>query len=387
MGRLRASQLIAWANLALSLVFLALGCAVALAQSSLDEDFKDGTLDLTTWCPCQINLRGSPYYFTLDPNDPNDRLLSIPVDSHSLGGNQCRRKAPDYECKPAGMVAKMNVDTENRKSNGSKDIEELGPSFFAARPGVSSVAGGRDPYCTDEVMKRARAAKEEDECFERQELRLQEDKAPPAGERYVYEIRFRMPAKVEDYTHSVRWVIAQWKQEPVAKKYGREFGDKWGPSPFLAQRYDDGVLHVTVQDEHCRCLVASAPHPFGKRFVWANGAAKECRSTHPAHEGAACSSTLKLKFGENPVLESPAGRFVDMKYIVQAGRESVSQIDIFQNGRFIVSVSGKIGYDVDPLAKPIAKFKIGHYRDYMPFEYVMDIDSIKIGKERPGSQP
>ncbi|TMJ39658.1 MAG: hypothetical protein E6G89_09750 [Alphaproteobacteria bacterium] len=82
------------------------------------------------------------------------------------------------------------------------------------------------------------------------------------------------------------------------------------------------------------------------------------------------------------MLESPAGRFVDMKYIVQAGRESVSEIDIFQNGRFIVSVSGKIGYDVDPLVKPVAKFKIGHYRDYMPFDYVMDIDSIKIRKER-----
>lgn len=380
MGRLGVSQLIAWA--APGLALLVLGCAPVFAQSSLDEDFKDGTLDLTTWCPCQINLRDSPYYFTVDPNDPNDRMLSIPVNDHSLGGNQCRRKAPDYECRPPGTAAQMNVSAGSRKSNGGKDIEELGPSFFAARPGISSVAGRRDPYCTDEVMKRALAAKEEDGCFERQELRLQEDKVPPAGERYIYEIRFRMPAKVEDETHSVRWVIAQWKQEPVSKKYAREFGNKWGPSPFLAQRYDDGVLHVTVQDEHCRCLVASARHPYGKSFEWTDGPAKECRSTHPADEGAACSSTLRLKFGENPVLESPAGRFVDMKYIVQAGRESVSQIDIFQNGRFIVSVLGEIGYDVDPLAKAITKFKIGHYRDYMPFDYVMDIDSIKIEKAR-----
>jgi len=383
MGRFGVSQLIAWA--APGLALLALGCAPALAQSSLDEDFKDGTLNLNTWCPCQINLHDSPYYFTVNPDDPNDRMLSIPVDGHSLGGNQCRRKAPDYECGTPGIAAKMNVGAQ--RSESPKVVEKLGPSFFAARLGVSSVAEGGNPYCTDEVMKRARAAKEEGECFERQELRLQEDKAPPAGERYVYDIRFRMPAKVEDYAHSIRWVIAQWKQEPVSKKYGMEFGDKWGPSPFLAERYDDGVLHVTVQDEHCRCLVASAPHPIGKSFDWTSGPAKECISTHPAHDGQSCSSTLKLKFGKNPVLQSPAGRFVDMKYVVQAGRDSVSQIDIFQNGRFIVSVSGKIGYDVDPLAKPITKFKIGHYRDYVPFDYVMDIDSIKIEKERPGSKP
>jgi len=378
MGRLGASHVI---NLAPGMALLALTCAPALAQSSLDEDFKAGALDYTAWCPCQINLRDSPYYFTVDPDDPSDRMLSIPVDDHSLGGNQCRRKAPDFECNPPATVAKLNVSAEARKSSAGKVVEDLGPSFFATRQiGVAKFARSRNPYCTDEVMKRALAAKEEDECYERQELRLQEDRAPPANERYVYEIRFRMPAKVEDQTHSIRWVIAQWKQEPVAKKYGEEFGDKWGPSPFLAQRYDDGVLHVTVQDEHCRCLVASAPHPNGKSFDWTNGAARECKSTHPVNEGAACSSSLKLKFGANPVLASPAGRFVDMKYIVQAGRESVSEIDIFQNGRLIVSVSGKIGYDVDPLAKPVAKFKIGHYRDYMPFDYVMDIDSIKIEK-------
>jgi len=384
MGRLKTSLLIACA--APGLALLALGSTTTLAQSSLDEDFKDGTLDLSTWCPCQINLRDSPYYFTVNPNDPNDRMLTIPVNDHSLGGNQCRRKAPDYECGAPGVTADLKIGAERSKSNG-KVIEKLGPSFFAARPGVSSVAKARDPYCTVEVLKRALAAKEEGECFERQELRLQEDRAPPANERYVYEIRFRMPAKVDDQMHSIRWVISQWKQEPVAKKYGKEFGNKWGPSPFLAERYDDGVLHITVQDEHCRCLVASAPHPYAKGFDWTSGPAKECISTHPAHEGESCSSTLKLKFGENPVLESPAGRFVDMKYIVQAGRDAVSQIDIFQNGRFIVSVSGKIGYDVDPLSKPVAKFKIGHYRDYVPFDYVMDIDSIKIGKEPPGSKP
>jgi hypothetical protein len=70
-----------------------------------------------------------------------------------------------------------------------------------------------------------------------------------------------------------------------------------------------------------------------------------------------------------------------MKYVVQAGRDSPARIDVFQNGRPIVTVSGKIGYDVDPAFPALTKFKIGHYRDYMPYDYVMDIDRISIEKE------
>ncbi len=44
---------------------------------------------------------------------------------------------------------------------------------------------------------------------------------------------------------SSRWVIGQWKQQNDA-------------SPFIAQRYDNGVLHVTVQDNDCRVLVAKS---------------------------------------------------------------------------------------------------------------------------------
>ncbi|TMJ37341.1 MAG: hypothetical protein E6G87_08620, partial [Alphaproteobacteria bacterium] len=147
----RFSQVIAWGNLAPGLALLAFTCAPALAQSSLDDDFKAGALDYTAWCPCQINLRDSPYYFTVDPDDPNDRILSIPVDDHSLGGNQCRRKAPDFECDPPGTAAKLSVSAKARKTNAGKVVEDLGPSFFAARQlGAAKGARNRNPYCTDQ---------------------------------------------------------------------------------------------------------------------------------------------------------------------------------------------------------------------------------------------
>jgi hypothetical protein len=346
---------------ALILLAAALSATPALGDSALSDDFNSGALDYATWCPCQINLVRSPYTFEPDPGDATDRLLRIPVDRHSLGGNKCHAAV---ECVPPVVSA------------------SLGPTFFDdARPEMLSLdPTARNPYCNDAVMKRALAAKEEGQCYQRQEIRVQGKKAHPATERYIYEIRFRMPASVADQTNSIRWVIGQWKQDRESAKYAAETKYWGGASPFLAQRYDDGVLHVTVQDEHCRCMVASAPHPTLK-FDLADGAAKECISTHPANEGAACASGLSLKFGPNPVLESPAGRFVDMKYVVQAGRDSPARIDVIQNGRPIVTVSGKIGYAVDPAFPALTKFKIGHYRDYMPYDYVMDIDRISIEKE------
>jgi hypothetical protein len=380
MGKRGAQGTQSWINAAAIVTFLGLSPLPALADPALDDDFKTGALDFTNWCPCQINMQKSPYSFAADPGNAKDRMLSIPVDDSSLGGNKCRKQAPDFECRPPASIAAIILE---REAESASRKEPLGPSFFDQHGLRITALRMTNPYCTEEILRRAKAAGEEGECFERQELRAQDDHAPPANERYTYEIRFRMPAKVEDDRNSIRWVIGQWKQEPVAERYGKEFGDDWGPSPFLAQRYDDGVLHVTIQEEHCRCLVASAPMPGGKAFEWHDGVARQCFSTHPAHEGEDCKSTLTLKYGPKPTLESPAGKFVDMKYVVQADHQSKARIDVYQNGRFIVSVKGAIGYDIDKNSHAVTKFKIGHYRDYMPYPSVIDIDSIKIGKAAP----
>lgn len=318
--RLRSAR-----DLAPFFVAMILSATPALGDSALSDDFNEGSLDFTTWCPCQINLSKSPYTFPTDPGDSGDHMLSIPVDRHSLGGNKCHRVS---ECTLPLATVSGSEDTE---LDGSVESETLGPTFFDDEgPGILGIdPTERNPYCTAEVTKEALAAHEEDECFQRQEIRMQEEKAHPATERYIYEIRFRMPAAVADQTNSIRWVIGQWKQDRESPKYAAEFGEAWGASP----------------------------------------------------EGAICSSGLSLKYGRQPVLASPAGRFVDMKYVVQADRNSPARIDIFQNGRLIVTVSGKIGYDVDPSSPPVSKFKIGHYRDYMPHDYVMDIDRISVQKE------
>ncbi len=180
-------------------------------------------------------------------------------------------------------------------------------------------------------------------------------------------------------TDSIRWVTAQWKDEPVLYNEGEH------PSPFLAQRFDDGVLHVTVQDEHCRCKVASAPNPDGSKVKWKDGPIPEeyCEWSKPSKIGETCKAALKAEYGANPDLPSALGQWVEMSYRVEAGRSGKAVIEVHADGRFIVRVTGKIGYEPDTENPPtVTKFKVGHYRDYMPFLHFMEIDWLKVAPPR-----
>ncbi|MDQ0467724.1 heparin lyase I family protein [Labrys wisconsinensis] len=82
-----------------------------------------------------------------------------------------------------------------------------------------------------------------DDC-QRAELRLDRAAWPIFGDEVWYAFSFRIEAEVPS-TGSARTVIGQWKAP----------GDN---SPFLAQRFDNGVFHITVQDGEARRVVAQA---------------------------------------------------------------------------------------------------------------------------------
>jgi hypothetical protein len=333
------------------------------AAQRLEDEFDGGDLDWRYWCPCQINMKDLPIEFLPDPGQSGDGIIRITVNAASVGGNVCRYKSPN-ECRPP--AAKLSVAHERGKPNLSNAL-----ALSLARPLP------KNPYCTQEVMRRALAAGEENLCIQRQELRFQKSYQHEADKPHRYSFRFRMPARIEDRKNSIRWVTAQWKQEPLSDSYKSQFDKGEGPSPFLAQRFDDGVLHVTVQDEHCRCKVASAPNPDGSQAVWKDGPAQYCRWTKPVLEGKPCQANLQVRYGANPILPSALGQWVEMSYRVEASRSGKAFIEVYANGRFIVRVTGKIGYENKPDKPSMTKFKIGHYRDYMPFEHTMEIDWLK----------
>ena len=91
-----------------------------------------------------------------------------------------------------------------------------------------------------------------------------------------------------------------------------------------------------------------------------------------------CTADLDLEYGADPVLPSPRGVWVDMEYRVEMSRSKPGAIEIHANGRFIVRVTGKIGYEPAPGKISQTKFKIGHYRDYLPSVDFMDIDRVEV---------
>ncbi len=317
-------------------------------------------------------MKEAPIEFLPDPGQGGDGIVRITVNEASLGGNVCRYKSPN-ECRPpAASPAFVYYDKGGETARGPGLPEPPGlPRPLEKKP-------LKNPYCTEEVMRRALAAGEENLCIQRQELRFQKPHQHEADKPHRYSLRFRMPAKIEDRTNSIRWVTAQWKQEPLSDSYESQFEKGEGPSPFLAQRFDDGVLHVTVQDEHCRCKVASAPNPDGSKDVWSDGPAQYCEWTKPTDEGKPCTADLHTEYGANPILPSALGQWVEMSYRVEAGRSGKAVIEVYAGEQFIVRVTGKIGYEPNPRKPSVTKFKVGHYRDYMPFVHAMEIDWLRV---------
>lgn len=346
---------------------------LAAAADNWSDDFSAPELDRGLWCPCQINMDKAPIAFLHDPDDPGNQYARITVDINSLGGNVCRKAVPDDEC--GNPVSELSPAPDLPRAMAEPGTPKvLAPGLIDRREIVPAAAidTNGDPYCDSAIVQRAMAAGEEGRCIQRQELRFQSQYTHPADEPFTYRLRFRMPAVVQDTKNSIRWVIAQWKQEPVSPAYS-------DPSPVLAQRFDDGVLHVTVQDGDCRCKVASAPMPDGSIWPARSGIAHDCISTRRGDpDNTACTADLHLDYGADPVLPSARGTWVDMQYRVEMSRSKPAAIEIHADGRFIVRVTGKIGYEPAPGKISRAKFKIGHYRDYLPSVDYMDIDRVEV---------
>ena len=75
-------------------------------------------------------------------------------------------------------------------------------------------------------MKRVFKAGQEDQCIQRQELRLRDNYLVETDRPVIYSLRFRTPEPVHDTTHSIRWITAQWKQTTIRETYAKEIKDK-----------------------------------------------------------------------------------------------------------------------------------------------------------------
>ena len=232
------------------------------------------------------------------------------------------------------------------------------------------------------------------------------------GQEVWYSFAFRVEG---DYPRfgSTRWVIGQWKEESKA-------------SPFLAQRFDNGVFHITVQNNDAREVIAAAPGDYSARYPFftaefraeitrnvprdASDFARRVRDFRgadglgaidvPAYQRAietqdldkfefladrpdyARIEGLRFTFSAQPVLPNPTEGWVRMRYRVKGGRDGSGLVEVWANDRFVVRVEGPIGSDA--FDGPTQYFKIGHYRDVEDrFDWAsVHVDDFKRGVRR-----
>lgn len=143
---------------------------------------------------------------------------------------------------------------------------------------------------------------------------------------------------------------------PIPADGNRLVIGQWHPltpgSPFVAQRFRDGVFHITVQDGACRV-----------RIAWQPGGERANRR--------GCRVTVE-RFADLPPADSG---WIDMVYRIRADPGGNGLVEVWANGRRIVRATGAIGYrDVDDQF-----FKFGLYRDPVDYPTTVYLDNFRRG--------
>ena len=322
------------------------------AALGASDNFDEGSFGNGIWSLCQAEEK-LLWFDRIAPLE-GDHSLTIGVDASRKG---------EVLCNGPAVAATMAGDEDD-------DIEDLGPSLI--EPGQSGLK-------TLELLRDGAPT-----VIQRNELRLRNRYRHPIDEQYWYGLSFHVDGDIPS-KGSTRWVIGQWKHTN-------------GPSPILAQRFDNGVFYISVQDGHCRCRIAkaggdpnlkAAPSSTNPLLCkWAPD--KKTKSQGgDLKEGDDCATDLTISRGEGFVLPDPKADWVNMIYSIRGGRDGNGKIDIYANGRFVARVTGPIGYDNWRGQK--VKFKIGMYRDFLPGTARLHLDRFWFGRDpalyEPGFKP
>ena len=193
-----------------------------------------------------------------------------------------------------------------------------------------------------------------DEPCQRNELRVANEHRLPFGADSWYAFSFRVSGdfpRLDVPGKTARMVLGQWKQTN-------------GESPYLAQRFDNGVFHITVQDGACRKTIAKAPGNTGEM---------------PELLASQCMADVKVEppLGTHP-LPDPYENWVDMLYHVRGGLDGTGIIEVWANGQFIARAKGKIGH----AEGAEDYFKFGIYRRCTPGVVEAWFDNFRRGPTR-----
>lgn len=181
-----------------------------------------------------------------------------------------------------------------------------------------------------------------------------------------YAFSFRIDGK-GGLTGDQRWQIGGWKQEVDG-------------SPFVSQRFDNGVFHITVESGSSRVLMATSEgHASGFLEAIRSGIitqfgflSEPALYTRPGD--------LAVEYGDDPILPDPRKGWVDMLYHIKGSLGGDGIVEIWANGRFIARAKGRIG--VDGAGGPMQYLKLGHNRAPLPGTATIYYDRFRRGATR-----
>ncbi len=334
-------------------VFMLFGCLGTNAAELVDH-FNNSTADEKVWDFCQADPALIGY--GVEPGSGRT-YMALRID---------------------GKRGNMETCTNAGEQSVISEWDTLGPKLLTELPGVSETLP--EQACVPAELRNG------EPIAQRNELRFVSPALyPPVENDTWYFITFRLKGYDGDRIPecgSARWVIGQWKYQHLAPSADG--------SPFLAQRFDNGVLHVTVDDGGCRCMIAKAGGdpdlmrlrqklvPPGQSQL-GDALPLECRSSSGVGANLRCKPAhlvLRARDMEDlSTLPDPKRDWVDMAYHIRAGGPEGARIDVYANGRFIVRAEG----DIDPhLPGNRVKFKIGHYRDKIPVKAELLLDELCV---------
>jgi hypothetical protein len=218
----------------------------------------------------------------------------------------------------------------------------------------------------------------DDDCSERAEIWEKTALRVPytQGVWYGFAVKFADPIPSDDH----RYLIAQWKREI-------EPGAEGDFSPFLALRLDKGKLFATVET-NLQPVVEDAPVDgacrAGEAPVWLRPDTNQMRAliaadaTWTPADGElfdSCTAAITLKTHGN-ALPEPGSGWIDFAIFTKPGPDGSGHIELFANGKPIVTVTGRIGHADKGLGEN-QYFKFGPYRAAHAGEWALYYDDFR----------